>query len=157
MVIRTFFYSSFWESLMSLHFIKCVSYGIFVFGIIAKSGIMNASPASTSIKSCPDIIFVTLHQFFLILIPKYRCWFPNTFFFFFFLFVFSRAAHVAYRGSQDRGLIGAVAACLHQSPAIWDPRCICGLYYSLRKHWILNLLSEARDWTPNLIVPSWIS
>ena len=36
-------------------------------------------------------------------------------FLFFFLFAFSRAASVAYRGSQDRGLIRAVAANLRQS------------------------------------------
>ena len=36
-------------------------------------------------------------------------------FFFFFLFAFSRAAPTAYGGSQARGLIGAVAASLHQS------------------------------------------
>jgi len=51
-------------------------------------------------------------------IGKRIFWF---FFFFFFLnfifclFVFSRAALVAYGGSQVRGLIGAVAASLHHS------------------------------------------
>ena len=29
-----------------------------------------------------------------------------------------------------------------------DPSCICDLYHSLRQCWILNPLSEARDWTP---------
>ena len=38
-----------------------------------------------------------------------------TTFLFVFAFVFSRAAPVAYGGSQARGLIGAVAASLHQS------------------------------------------
>ena len=37
------------------------------------------------------------------------------FFFFFFFFVFSGGAPSAYGGSQFRGLIGAVAASLHQS------------------------------------------
>ena len=37
------------------------------------------------------------------------------FVFSFFFFAFSRAASVAYGGSQARGLIGAVAAGLHQS------------------------------------------
>ena len=36
-------------------------------------------------------------------------------FVFVFVFVFSRAALAAYGGSQARGLIGAVAASLHQS------------------------------------------
>ena len=29
--------------------------------------------------------------------------------------------------------------------ATWDLRHICNLYSSSRQHWILNLLSEARD------------
>ena len=36
-------------------------------------------------------------------------------FFFFHLFAFPRVAPAAYGGSQARGQIGAVAACLHQS------------------------------------------
>ena len=39
----------------------------------------------------------------------------NFLFFIFCLFAFSRAAPTAYGGSQARGLIGAVAATLHQS------------------------------------------
>ena len=39
----------------------------------------------------------------------------STFFFFFGLFAISWAAPMAYRGSQARGLIGAVATSLHQS------------------------------------------
>ena len=37
------------------------------------------------------------------------------FFFFFFFFVFSTATPVAYRGSQARGLMGAVVAGLHHN------------------------------------------
>ena len=36
-----------------------------------------------------------------------------------------------------------------------DPSCVCDLYHSSRQCRI-NPLSEARDWTRNLIVPSWI-
>ena len=36
------------------------------------------------------------------------------FFLFFYFFAFSRAASVAYAGSQARGLMGAVATGLHQ-------------------------------------------
>ena len=50
-----------------------------------------------------------------------------------------RAAPAAYEGSQVRGLIRAVAAGLHHRS--WQRR-------------ILNLLSEARDPTRNLMVPS---
>ena len=35
-----------------------------------------------------------------------------------------------------------------------DPSCVCGLHHSLWQHWILNPLSEARDRTCNLMVPS---
>ena len=48
------------------------------------------------------------------------------FFFLFCLFAFSRAAPMAYGGSQTRGIIGAVAAGLHHShsnvgsePRLW--------------------------------------
>ena len=33
---------------------------------------------------------------------------------------------------------------------------ICDAHHSSRRHRILNPLSEARDWTHNLMVPSWI-
>ena len=36
----------------------------------------------------------------------------------------------------------------------WDPSCICDLYHSSRQRQILNLLSEARDRSWNLMVPS---
>ena len=32
-----------------------------------------------------------------------------------------------------------------------DLNCICGLHYSSRQQWILNPLSEARDWTHILV------
>ena len=47
------------------------------------------------------------------LAAKEKCFAP--FFFFFCLFTISRAAPVAYRGSQARGLIRAVASGLYQS------------------------------------------
>ena len=40
--------------------------------------------------------------------------------------------------------------------ATQDPSCICNLHHSSRQHWILDPLSEARDQTLNLMVPSWI-
>ena len=40
--------------------------------------------------------------------------------------------------------------------AISDPSHVCKLHHSSRKCWILNLLSEARDETCNLMVPSQI-
>ena len=38
--------------------------------------------------------------------------------------------------------------------ATQDPSCICNLYHSSRQHQIPNPLSEARDPTRNLVVPS---
>ena len=55
--------------------------------------------------------------------------------------LFFRPVSEAHGGSQARGLIGAVAA---------------GLHHSLGQCHILNPLSEARDQTCNLIVPSQI-
>ena len=64
------------------------------------------------------------------------CWRHSPFFFFPF-----RVAFAAYGGSQARGQIGAVAT---------------GLPHSSRQCWLLNPLSEARDPTHNLMVPSQI-
>ena len=46
----------------------------------------------------------------------------NIIFFSFFFLVFSRAAPAAYGVSQPRGLIGAVAAGLHQSHSNWGSK-----------------------------------
>ena len=61
---------------------------------------------------------------------------------------------MAYGGSQTRGLIRAVAASLHTATAMWDPSHVYNLYHSSRQCWILNPLSEPRDQTHNLMVPS---
>ena len=70
---------------------------------------------------------------------------PSNRFNFFFVFCLFRVASVAYGCSQARGPIGTAAAGLHHSHgnAISEPR-LCPMY-SLRQHWILNPLSEARD------------
>ena len=39
--------------------------------------------------------------------------------------------------------------------AMWDLSRVCDLYNS-QQCWIFNLLSEARDWTRNPMVPGWI-
>ena len=56
----------------------------------------------------------------------------------FFLFFF-RSPPTAYGGSQAKGQIGATTA---------------GLGHSSWQHWILSPLSQARDQTHNLMVPS---
>ena len=79
-------------------------------------------------------------------------------FFFFSIFLFLlllfRAAPAAYGGSQARGQIGTAAASLHHSQShsgsvqhLWPPP---------GQHQVLDPLSEARDWTHNLMVSSWI-
>ena len=77
-------------------------------------------------------------------------------FLFCFVFVFSRATGAAHGSSQARGLIRAVAAGLHQATAMRHPSRICNLHHSSQQRQFLNPLSEARDRTYNLMVPSWI-
>ena len=77
------------------------------------------------------------------------------FFFIFFYFVFSRAVPVAYGCSQARGLIGAAAEGLRHSNAGSEP-CLRPTPQLMATPDPLNPLSEARDRTRNLMVPSWI-
>ena len=74
----------------------------------------------------------------------------------FFSFHLFRAAPTAYGGSQTRGLIRATVPAYARASATQDPSCICDLHHSPQQRWILNPLSEARDQTHNLIIPSWI-
>ena len=69
-----------------------------------------------------------------------------------------RAMPVAYGSSQAMGQIRVAAASYTTATAIAmpDPSQICDLHHSLWQHRILNLLSEARDWTLILIFTSWI-
>ena len=64
--------------------------------------------------------------------------------FFFGLLAISWAAPAAYRGSQARGPIGAVAA---GHSHVGDPSHVCNLHHSSQQHQILNPLSEARNQT----------
>ena len=75
---------------------------------------------------------------------------------FFFCFCLFRAEPTACGGSQARGLIGATAAGLHHSHSKPDPSHLCDIDHSSRQHQIFNPLSEARNRTRNLMVPSWI-
>ena len=70
-----------------------------------------------------------------------------------FLFCLFRAAPEAYGGSQASGRIRAVAA---RATAMPDPSRVCSLHHSSRQCQTLNPLSEARDGTRNLMVPSQI-
>ena len=81
--------------------------------------------------------------------------FNSVIFYFYFLILFFclflGPQPVAFGGSQARGLIRAVAA---TATATWDPTCICDPHHCSQQHQILNPLSEARDQTCNLMVPS---
>ena len=61
---------------------------------------------------------------------------------------------MAHGSSQARGLIGGVAASICHSNA--RSSHVCSLHCSSWQCQILNLLSEARDCTLNLMVPSQI-
>ena len=63
---------------------------------------------------------------------------------FFFLFITSPAA---YGGFQAKDRIEAAAAAYTTGMATPDPSRTCDLQYRLWKCWILNPLSQARDWT----------
>ena len=73
-------------------------------------------------------------------------------FFFFFACFWGWGAPEAYRSSQARGGIRALAARLHHSHS----SLIFNLHQSSRQCRILNPLMEARDWTCVLVDPSQI-
>ena len=70
-----------------------------------------------------------------------------SFFLFFFLFCLFRATPAAYGGFQARGWIGAVAGLHHSHSNARSKPCLWPTHHSSQKHWILNPLSEVRDWT----------
>ena len=76
--------------------------------------------------------------------------------FIFYFFVFSRAAPMAYGGSQAWDLITAVALAYATATAMWDLSRVCDLHHSSWQRQILNPLSKARDQNHNLMVPSQI-
>ena len=74
-----------------------------------------------------------------------------------FFFLLFRAAPAAYGDSQVRGPNRATAAGPHTTAiAMQDPSHICDLHHSTWQRRVLNPLSEARDGTRNLMVPSQI-
>ena len=91
--------------------------------------------------------FVTTHVSLLKLLNNLICilfcYFRKCFLSFPFLFF--RATPTAYIGSQARGWIGAVAASLCYSTAMWHLIHVCNLHHSSQQGWIPDPLSEARD------------
>ena len=76
------------------------------------------------------------------------------FIYLFIVFCLFRAAPVAYGGSQAMCVIRAIAACLCHSHSTARSKPHLQPYHSSWQCWILIPLSEARDWTHNLMVPS---
>ena len=65
------------------------------------------------------------------------------FFFFFCLFAFSKAAPVAYGGSQARGLIGAVATGLHHSHSnVGSEPCLQPTPQLMAMPWLMGSLTH---------------
>jgi len=74
---------------------------------------------------------------------------------FFSAFVLFRAALEAYGGSQARGREPELQLPAYTTAtATPDPSLVCDLHHSSRQRRILHPLSEARDGTRNLMVPS---
>ena len=69
---------------------------------------------------------------------------------FIYLFLHFRATPTAYGDPR----LGAAGLCHSHSNA--GSSFICNLHHSSRQHQILNPMSEARDQTHNLMVPTWI-
>ena len=71
--------------------------------------------------------------------------------------MFLRAAPEEYGGSQARSRIGAMPEPAYAgATAMQNPNHIYDLHHSSRQCRVLNAPGEARDWTWNLMVPSWI-
>ena len=85
-----------------------------------------------------------------------RVWTFFCFLFFFFSFVFL-GPHSQHMEVPRLGvwLELHLPACT-TATATPDPSCVCDLHHSSSQRRILNPLSEARDQTRNLMVPSWI-
>ena len=83
---------------------------------------------------------------------------PSTYRTSFFFFCIFRVTPVAYEGSQARGPTGVTAAGLyHHSHSNTESEPLLQPTPQLMAtRQILNPLSEARDWTHNFMVPSWI-
>ena len=65
---------------------------------------------------------------------------------------------MVYGGSQVRGLFELKLQLLTYTTAAAtpDPSRVCDLHHSSQQCQILNPLSEPRDGTHNLMIPSWI-
>ena len=76
----------------------------------------------------------------------------ESFFFFFFFFCFL-GLHPRHMEIPRLGVLSELQLLATATP---DSSCVCDLHHSSWQCQILSPLSEARDRTRNLIVPSWI-
>ena len=67
-----------------------------------------------------------------------------------------RATPVACGGSQAGVKLELQLPAYTTATAMQDPSCACDLHHSSQQCSLLNPVSEARDRTGNLMVPSWI-
>ena len=94
---------------------------------------------------CLSILLLLLHNWGKYLPSIQGC--CEVLFCFVFPFCLFRAILKAYESSQARGRIRAVTTTTATTTATPDPSHIFDLYHSSWQCWILNPLSEARDWT----------
>ena len=74
----------------------------------------------------------------------------------FFAVCLFRSESETHGASQARGRMELQLPAYTTTTATRDPSRVCNLHHSSWQHWTLNPLSEARDRTHNLMVPSWI-
>jgi len=90
---------------------------------------------------------------YLILISE-KIYLKKIFIFWSFVFLGPHPRHmeVPRRGVESKLQLLAYTTAIATS----DLSCVCNLHHRSRQHQILSPLSEARDQTCNLMVPSWI-
>ena len=121
----------------------CVSHG--PWGRLTLSSLLGGVCMCFSTNVCSDISSNSIGAPFLL--KKLF----NSLFLSFFEF---RATHTAYGIPRPGVKLELWLPAYATATATQDPSCICDLHHSSQQHQILNPLSEARDRTHNLLVPS---
>ena len=88
----------------------------------------------------PTLGFIHLLLFAVLIVKPFLC-------LFFFFFLPLRHVEVPRLGVESELWLPAYTT----ATATQDPSRVCDLHHSSRQHWILNLLSEARDW-PHILM-----
>ena len=102
--------------------------------------------------------FVSERSFALMLMIDSCCWSDNCDnFFFFSFFVCFLGPNPQHMGVPRLGVQLELQLLAYITvTAMPDPSRACNLHHSSWQRWILNPLSEARDWTCDLMIASWI-